>query len=251
MIQVIERAFAVLEALRGRGEADLGTLATAVGLQKTTLRNILRTLEDVGAVGRTRDGLYALGPGLVRLAEPQMREAALRPLAQRATEALVARTDETCLVAVLRGGDRVGIALAEGGQELAVRPGPQGVRQSPWRVPTGRVLVAFSGTAALTAVIEKHGLPGTEWNGIDSESMLSAALAAVRDARVAENGGPGSPILALAVPVLDPGAEAVAAIGVHMPALRAEGGRRDEIVAAMREAARALSEEYALAMGGK
>lgn len=246
MIQVIERAFEAMSVLRERGEADLSTLAAATGLQKTTLRNILRTLEGVGAVGRTAGGAYTLGPALVLLAEPQMRAAALRPLAQRVVEALTARTRETALVAVLREGDRFGIAIAEGGQELLVRPGPQGLRQSPWPVPTGRVLAACSGEEALAAVLRKHGLPGDQWEGIDSEERLRESLGAIRAAGLAARDSAGSAILALAVPVPGPDGLAVAALGVHMPSARAEAGRRQEMIAAMRDAATELAEGFAL-----
>ena len=52
MIQVLQRAFAVLEYLSNE-PTSLASLADRTGLHKSTLHNILRTMVALGVVERT------------------------------------------------------------------------------------------------------------------------------------------------------------------------------------------------------
>ena len=78
MIQVLQRAFAVLEVLSNE-PTSLALLADKTGLHKSTLHNILRTMVALDVVERTEHGIYALGPKLIALAEPTIaRSSAVR-----------------------------------------------------------------------------------------------------------------------------------------------------------------------------
>ena len=71
-IQVVERTFAVLDALSATdGELRLGELAVRTTLPKSTLSRILATLTDLDVVARGDvDGSYRLGSRARLLAGP-------------------------------------------------------------------------------------------------------------------------------------------------------------------------------------
>ena len=95
-IQVVERTFAVLDALSGTdGEIRLGELAVRTALPKSTLSRILATLTDLDVVARgAADGSYRLGPRARLLAGPGSFEEVLVRAARPELRRLVADLDE-------------------------------------------------------------------------------------------------------------------------------------------------------------
>lgn len=67
MVQSIDRAFAVMEAL-ALSPAGITELAGRIDLPKSTVARLIATLEHLGAVARTDGGRYRIGQGLVELA---------------------------------------------------------------------------------------------------------------------------------------------------------------------------------------
>jgi len=153
MIQVIQRALAVLEHLAWHGEnpVALGDIARATGLNSATCARILGTLMLEGYVeqeGR-RQG-YRLGPmaytltcrgpyrkDLVACAEPHVRD-------------LARITGETAIVTILHQNTRYIICRAEGGQDVQV---PQGSRRLDNRSQPSEA----SGTApGIEDLVEQH-----------------------------------------------------------------------------------------------
>lgn len=239
-IQVIQRAFAVLDYLAAR-EAGLAELAAATGLQKTTLHNILKTLVELGAVRRTPAGGYALGPKLVELAEPEFRRVSLQPLAQRIADDLAAELRETVVISALRGVERFIIGFALGPQELTVRLDVT-TRRSPFDASTGRVLLAFLSAQELDRVVEHWGLPGELWREVGDRASLDAALAQIRHTGLALQLHSQDEIQTVAAPVPGPDGRPWAAIGIRMPASRFLNGQREQVVDGLREACRRMSD---------
>lgn len=239
-IQVLQRAFAVLDVLAAR-EAGLAELAEATGVQKTTLHNILKTLVDLGAVRRTPAGGYALGPKLVELAEPEFRRISLQPLAQRIADHLAAELRETVVISTLRGVERFIIGFALGPQELTVRLDVT-TRRSPFDASTGRVLLAHLSKQELDRVVEHWGMPGELWREVTDRASLDAELAEIRRTGLALQLHSKDEIQTVAAPVLGPDGRPWAAIGIRMPASRFQNGQREQVISGLREACRRMSE---------
>lgn len=239
MIQVLQRAFSVLELVSDR-DMGLAELSEATGIQKTTLCNILKTLTDLGALRRTSTGRYAIGSKLVDLAAGEVHSSSLMPLAQRTADDLAVRVRETVVVSALRGAERFVIGYSVGTQNLTVRLDPDEPR-SPYDVCTGRVLLAHLSPAELEAVIQVRGYPGREWLGICDRESLDRALEQVRAAGMALQHDPKRQVQTLAAPIYGPDGRAWAAIGISMPASRF-GGEQDPVLAELREAAARMSD---------
>lgn len=243
-VQVLQRAFSILDLLALR-DAGLAELARETGLQKTTLHNILKTLVELGAVQRTADGRYALGPKIPELGEGEYRRTSLQPLAQRIAADLCSAVQETVVISVLRGAERYVLAYAVGPQELTVRI-DLSTGKSPYDATTGRVLLAFLPEAERRRIIEARGLPGDEWRAITTREELDAALDEIRRNEVALHLHVEQEIQTVAVPVFGPNGGAWASIGIRMPASRFLNGRREAILAGLREASSRMSDLLSL-----
>jgi DNA-binding IclR family transcriptional regulator len=245
MIQVLDRAFDSLELL-ATGDRSLTELAEATGVQRTTLRNILRTLEERGVVGRSENARYTLGPTISRLAETRLRGAALLPIAQRAVNRLAEETGETVSSSILKDGDRYVLANAIGWRDVTVRLKTDGAHP-PYDTTTGRVMLAYLPQAELERVITRHGLPDGLWEGVTSRDELNAALQTIREAGQTER--TSGETQTLAMPIFAPDGTVPAAVGIHMPASRYTAEYRRTLLDALRRTADVISRELAVALG--
>ena len=123
-IQVIARAAAILRALESaRSHPSLGELAATVGLPKSTVQRIVKSLCDERLLASDPPGSgIRLGPALLRLAAatPFALERALRPFLQE----LCNDVQETIDLSVLQGKSAVFIDQVPGPSRLTVVSAP-------------------------------------------------------------------------------------------------------------------------------
>lgn len=128
--QTLHRGLLVLETLAQRGEPEsVGGLATALGLHRSIVYRILRTLADHGLVRRHGDGRYGCAVGLVSLAR-----SAFGDLESASSAELTSLADDvgaTAFLAVPDGGEIVTLATVEPRNTVAhvrYRPGSRHAR---------------------------------------------------------------------------------------------------------------------------
>ena len=105
-IQSIERAAAILRLLSGRSRR-LGVVEIAgqVGLPKTTVHGILRTLLDVGFVEQDPEsGKYQLGAALLHMGSSYLDGNELRTRALNWSDSLASRSHESVRIGTLHEG---------------------------------------------------------------------------------------------------------------------------------------------------
>lgn len=109
-VAAAERALLILKSFDSPGEQlSLATLAQRSELYKSTILRLLASLNFMGFIRRTPDGLYTLGPELRRLgsfalSQPRSElEEAIRPVLHR----LVGATKETASFYVIAGTQRL------------------------------------------------------------------------------------------------------------------------------------------------
>ena len=78
MIQVIDRVFNILEHLRDSQVLSLSCLAKHMGLNKSTLCNILKTMTDLGYIENDGSGNYRISEKFKQLAQPLPQEELLK-----------------------------------------------------------------------------------------------------------------------------------------------------------------------------
>ena len=213
MIQVVERVFCILEELSLDGEVSLNSLARITGLNKGTLCNILRSLIELGYVVRTRESHYALTGKFRRLAGTEVCSGAERERMREVVVSLAEATEESGVLAVLRG-DRVAVVTqAQHPRPLMINPAEVYAALSLYHSVSGRILVAHLSPEQRVHLVGRLGFPGGEWDRIDSFPALEKACLKIRRDALSVMKNTEQGILAFAVPVIrPPTAEATASI---------------------------------------
>jgi DNA-binding IclR family transcriptional regulator len=224
-VESLHRGLRILEILHNFADSEgiaLMEISRQMGLNRTTVHNLLKTLVLCGYAANIGDGRYRLSGKLRRMAHEQILNrisrgqarsvlALLGALSQKVGEALV-------LTALLNGRRRV-LARVLGNQTVRVSTElMESDTLCIWQNVTGRVLAAHANAEELTQVLAQNGLPLRNWGAMDTEEAVVEALASIRKA------GYSSEIIgevfSLAVPVIDRSGEPLAALGIFLPLFR-------------------------------
>jgi DNA-binding IclR family transcriptional regulator len=205
---VLEGAFALLEALRLRGdEAGVTELAVACGVPKATAHRLLDQLAAVGAVER-RGTRYRVGSQLFRLGQGWQPHPGLRTAARLPLHRLRATTGASAVLTVLREDLAMTVCSVPGEPEplVPVRDGMSFLLDTA----VGRALRAPRRTAPLLdreTVMEGVACAAVPVRAPDGRTV--AALAGVVRA--------GRPLEALAHAVAETGLAVSRALSRHAP----------------------------------
>ncbi|MFI1017193.1 IclR family transcriptional regulator [Streptomyces sp. NPDC020965] len=244
-IQSLERAAAMLRLLAG-GERRLGLsdIASSLDLAKGTAHGILRTLQAVGFVEQdAASGRYQLGAELLRLGNSYLDVHELRARALVWTDDLARSSGESVHLGVLH---QHGVLVVhhvfrpdDSRQVLEV-----GAMQPLHSTALGKVLAAYDPVAHAEAVeLEREAFTGRTVTGLDEfEAVLDHTRARGWATDVEET---WEGVAAVAAPVHDRRRMPVGAVAITGAVERVcEGGElRSELVAAVRECARAVSRD--------
>ena len=244
MVQSVERAFAILDAVATR-PAGVTALAERLDLPKSTVVRLLSSLEGLGAVARVDGRLWRVGPAVEAFARSVDRSASLGQLARPELERLVREVGEDAGLGLPDGYDVHYVEQVESDHPVQVRDWI-GTRAPMHTVPSGLVLLADWPAEAIDAYVA-HGLPARTPQTVIDPEQLRARLVDVTISGYAwglEEYAEG--INSVAAPVRDAAGHAVAAIHVHGPAYRfpargSEEGATDAVVAAASAVSRALA----------
>lgn len=225
------------------GGAQLPDLVEALGLPRTSLHRILRTLESGGYL--MREGhVWRCGPESLRLArllaaaaEPQGFPACARSVMER----LAQETGETVMLSQLSdcGRESIYLEVIESASPLrfAMRPGH---RRPLYSVASGKAMLAFQPTDAQARYLEQADFirftPETATREALPAILAEAAAAGV----VMDRNGIIDGASAIASPVFDAQGRAFAALSVAGPTERVERGQQ-AIMALVRAAAQDVS----------
>jgi len=241
VIQSVDRAIRILNALKGARRMSLSEIAAQLELPPSTAHGIIKTLAEHGMVDQDPDsGRYQLGPAVLLLGNVYLDTLELRSRSFRWAEELARRTGYAV---------RVGVLLWEDVVIIHHEPRPDGTRQMP---EVGIVVPAHACAAgkALLAFHTRHAeqlLAGAPLRNMTGETIVDPDALRAELARVAESGIATERDEAvigdsgLGAPIYGPTGEVIGAIEVVMPS--AEWPVPDETVTALRESARNISRE--------
>ncbi|MEV7423180.1 MULTISPECIES: IclR family transcriptional regulator [unclassified Streptomyces] len=244
-IQSLERAAAMLRLLAG-GERRLGLseIASSVGLAKGTAHGILRTLQAEGFVEQdAASGRYQLGAELLRLGNSYLDVHELRARALVWTDDLARSSGESVHLGVVH---QQGVLIVhhvfrpdDSRQVLEV-----GAMQPMHSTALGKVLSAYDPVAHSEAVEgEREAFTARTITALaEFESVLDLTRARGWAADVEET---WEGVAAVAAPIHDRRRMPVGAIAITgaVERLCPSGELRPELVAAVRECARAVSRD--------
>jgi DNA-binding IclR family transcriptional regulator len=245
MIQSVDRAARILRALAGDpGRLGVSELADRLGLAKTTVHGLLRTLHDHGLVEQDdASDKYQLGPQLLRLSNRYLDLSELRSRALAWSELLATRAGEAVRVGVPHGN---GVLVVH----HVFRPDASlqilevGAMLPMHATALGKAVLAFLPEPQRRDVVAA-GLPKLTGRTTTTAAALERELVDVRERGYAlerEEAILGE--IGIAAPVLGREGSVVGAIGVAGPVERLKArARTNAAVAAVSEAARAISRD--------
>jgi DNA-binding IclR family transcriptional regulator len=244
-IQSIERAAAILRLLSGRtrrlGVVDL---AGELGLPKGTVHGLLRTLQHVGFVEQDEEtGKYQLGAALLHMGSSYLDGNELRTRALNWSDSLATRTNESVRIGTLHEG-QVLIVHHVFRPDDSLQTLDVGALLPAHASALGKILLAHHAYAA--AELARHGLESFTPATITDPEALERELERVRKRGwAADIGELVNGEVSCAAPILDRRGVTVGAMGVSGPPDRLLAARqpRGDVVAFVREAARAVSRE--------
>lgn len=240
-VQSIDRAFLLLDAI---STSDLGIteLAARVGMPKSTVARIVKTLVDIRAVEKTpSEGGYRIGPAVYRLAAGRSM-----------VGDLVARALPHLRMLARDLGEDAGLSVPDGNKVhyVAQEDAENNIQVRDWTgtllpmhvVPSGLVMMAHWPQEQLNSYFRSSLVAYTRHTMTDP-ARLRQRLARIREERsvwVFEEFAEG--ISSVASPVYDDRLRVLGAIHVHGPSYRFPGtSDRDAIAEAVSDAAVGLS----------
>jgi DNA-binding IclR family transcriptional regulator len=244
-IQSIERAAAILRLLSGRtrrlGVVDL---AGELGLPKGTVHGLLRTLQHVGFVEQDEEtGKYQLGAALLHMGSSYLDGNELRTRALNWSDSLAARTHESVRIGTLHEG-QVLIVHHVFRPDDSLQTLDVGALLPAHASALGKILLADHPYVA--GELARNGLESFTPATITDAESLERELERVRQRGwAADIGELVNGEVSCAAPILDRRGVTVGAMGVSGPPDRLLAARqpRGDVVAFVREAARAVSRE--------
>lgn len=223
-VAAVDRAMTILEAfLDGPPTRSLADLARSTGLYKSTLLRIATSLVRSGALHRSSDGSFRLGPTLFRLGMRYRDAFELRDWALPVMERLADRTGESVSFYVREGSKRVCLLRVHARQHRILhylRPGAEFPADTG---AAGRVLTSWSEPYRPDAA---HG----------REDVLALSV----EGRTIDD------TAAMSVPVFGPSNELVGAMSVAGPATRFTPEERPHLARELL----AAGEELTASIGG-
>jgi DNA-binding IclR family transcriptional regulator len=244
-IQSIERAAAILRLLSGQSRR-LGVvdLSGELGLPKGTVHGLLRTLQHVGFVEQDAEtGKYQLGAALLHMGSSYLDGNELRTRALNWSDSLAGRAQEAVRIGTLHDS-QVLIVHHVFRPDDSLQTLDVGSLLPAHATALGKVLLASHPYVADELV--KRGLTSFTGATICGRERLDRELQRIRDRGWASEIGELTPAqVSLAAPITDRSGLTVGAMGIFGPPERLLAARqpRGELLAHVREAARAVSRE--------
>lgn len=216
MSQSLSRALQVLAEL-GDGERTLDELATSVGVHKTTVMRLLRTLEAERFVRRD-ERRYQLGSRLFELGHTALEQRGIRDVAHPHLARLSADTGgQTVHLATFENGAAVYIDKVD--TTATVRMYSRiGLPAALHATAVGKVLVASLPPGQQQAVVGAIDYPRYTDRTITDADSYRAELTLVHDRGWAEDAAEHEAFIhCVGAPVRAAGGRAVAAVSVSVP----------------------------------
>jgi DNA-binding IclR family transcriptional regulator len=246
MEKTVAKAFKLLEALAAHDQPQRVTeLSRELGMVKSNVYRLLRTLIALGYVRQDDDGLYAASLRLWEVGIRALSHLTVQRVASDHLKQLAANTGEQVHLAILDGVEVIYLAAFETIHSVRLQP-VLGRRAPAGGSATGKALLAYQPEAAVRAAARhiQAVMPrsATTWE------RLKAELAEVRRSGYAVSlSGWRLGVHALAVPIAGPDGAMVAAISIAGPAERLDAKRRRSLAGQILDTAGAIALDLAYA----
>ncbi len=219
MIQVIERAFNILEFLASQEEkyCSLTKISAGVNLHKATCSNIIKTMVKRNYIEKSENHKgYGLGFMFRTLSGDNDDMLPYTLKAAGALKELRDNIQEGCLLAISRGKMRINIYKTNTSKELRIVIKD---KKSVYQTASGRMLLSCLSKTQLKKFIEEFGLPTKEeWSEVKDEKSLLLNLEKISNDGFSIRESPEG-IIGYAIPIIGP-ENLVFSLAVFLPSIR-------------------------------
>ncbi|MBF0243924.1 MAG: helix-turn-helix domain-containing protein [Planctomycetes bacterium] len=238
MIQVLERAFNMLEHIGAKHAVRLTDLAKAATLNTTTAGNILATLRDLGYLSQNDKSEYMLSGRFHKLSSAAQTKDLSSKVAEENIKALCEQVNEAAVLSLLVDGERYQLAEARPDRSITVTNTLyQGA--SLFDTVTGRVLLAYLSSKELQKLLKRHNFPlSPQWRDATTKAQLLSILSKIRTDRIGfiTKGD----VAAAGVPIFNSEGMVWGAVGVYLPKIRFSGKHRTHITGSLKATAQRM-----------
>jgi DNA-binding IclR family transcriptional regulator len=243
MSQSLDRGLLILQRLAG-AEMSLDELSGNLGVHKTTVLRLLRTLESHRMVQRDARHHYRLGSGIFQLAQQALDERDIRQVAAPQLRKLNEQHGHTVHLAAYEAGQVVYVDKYDG--RHAVRMYSRIGNIAPLHcTAVAKVLLAGLPDAELRTIIERiEFTPYTANTITDADAFLRELAQVSEQGWAADRAEHEDFINCVAAPIRDASGRAIAAVSMSVPQLVLA---RDDVLALAPDvvkATEAISAEY-------
>ncbi|WP_101297982.1 IclR family transcriptional regulator [Halegenticoccus soli] len=219
----------ILRALKELDSAGVTELSERLGLTKGTVHNHLSTLEENEFV--VRDGeKYRLGILFFEFGEQTKRAKKIYGVGVPEVEKLADRTDELASLLIEEHGRGIYLHRARGEQALTLDT-RIGARVYLHNTGLGKAILAHLPRERTERILDRHGLPRTTENTIDSRDALFEELDRVRERGYAiDDEERATGIRCVAAPVTTSDGAVHGAVSVAGPTSRIKGDRLETAI---------------------
>ncbi|MFD1775568.1 IclR family transcriptional regulator [Paenibacillus rhizophilus] len=236
--QTLSRALDILFALAEAGDTlTVSEIAEKVSIPESTTYRLLQTLEQNGIVERRGRSRIALGLRILDLARSLnlQFQRDLLPLALPIMEELTEKVQETSVLFVRTGNNAVCIQNVKSNSSL-IQFSIENGRILPLHLgASGKCILAFESGKVAQRIFETI-------EDAEDRARLKAELEAARAHQYIITKGEVDPdVFAIAAPITDGHAQAVASLSVAGPSFRCSPEREGFIIEAVKQAAVELS----------
>ena len=243
-IRAISRAIELLKCFSlKQTELSLNEMSEMVGLSKSTIHRIVKTLEEEEMLIKNPfKETYSLGMVVFQLGNIVRSSLELRDIAMPIMRELAIESGESTFLSVLSGTQKVCIEKIDSIHGL--RPTIKTGQVSPAHVgSSGKALLAYLGQEEVEVLIAQSGLPAFTEKTITDKNILERELALVRERGFAYGfeertvGGAG-----VSAPIWGYSGKVIAALSVVGPAEGIKSAGVEKLAAMVVEAAKKISD---------
>jgi IclR family transcriptional regulator, KDG regulon repressor len=244
----VAKALAIIEYVGLEQLCTIPQLSARTGLPKSTLHRLLGTLVDEGFLYRAAHGQYKVSFKLWRIGATAVDLDSIRQNARDVLANLVKQTSETAHYSVYEDGCAVYVEKMDGLHPVRAYTSLGG-RSPAYAGATGKALLAWQGEEEIRRVAKSAKRFTT--STLVGVSPIIREMSRIRKLGYAVNQGEWRDgVWGIAAPVLEPGGDALAAVGISGPEDRIRAGVDSLAKAVMRAAAELSQREQLVARHG-
>lgn len=221
-LKSVRTTFEIIELIQEEGGVYLTTVASHLGLPKSTTHQHLQTLENIGYLIK-EDNQYYLGLRFVSLGEHARTRKESYSLAKPMVEQLATETGERAQFLVQEHCQGIYLHTDQGSQGVRTNR-LVGERRYLHSSAGGKAILAHMDRAHVERIIDERGLPAETQNTITEKERLFNELKVIQERGFSTNDEESiNGLRGIGVPVLGPEGTVFGAFSVSGPVQRFSG----------------------------